>query len=98
MRKKITKTTQRHWAELLALADGQGCVKAEDWTSGSHAHTSNRAIPPFVNRVDRRTITKAPEKCRKAAQAFFEEYPRRTKVIVVDRDAISKWLVDHGRS
>ena len=97
MTKRITKTTLKHWAELQELADARNCVKCEDWTSGTNGYTTNRALPTFVYRIERQVSTDAPDRCKKSAEAFFEQYPRRKKVIVIDRDSIEEWLSANGQ-
>lgn len=98
---KFTKTHEKALREFMAVADENGVATAECWTSGSFAHTSNRALPPFVERHNRREYPDCGKPAHgtteRTAMEFFDRNPRRKVCLVLDRDALMSFLFDAAR-
>lgn len=100
---KFTKTSEKQLCEYLSKMDASGCVVASDWTSGSGRFTKPKALPPFVQRFERKGYAKTalpkhntPER---TAYEFFRSNPGRMAVLVMDTEAAMRFLFDaaHGR-
>ena len=88
---KFTKTSEKQLREYLSKMDGNGCVVASDWTTGTHAYTKPKALPPFVQRYERKEYAKTAQPKHgtpeRAAFEFFNANPRRKVVLVLDKEA-----------
>lgn len=51
---KFTKTSEKQIREFMSKMDAKGCLPVTEWTSGSGRYTTNRALPPFVTRYERK--------------------------------------------
>lgn len=100
---KFTKTSEKQLREYFSKMDASGCVVASDWTSGSGRFTKPKALPPFVQRFERKEYAKtalpkhgAPER---VAFEFFGKNPRRKTVLVLDKEAALAFFFEaaHGR-
>lgn len=100
---KFTKTSEKQLREYFSKMDASGCVVASDWTSGSGRFAKPKALPPFVQRFERKEYAKTalpkhgtPER---AAFEFFGKNPRRKAVLVLDKEAALAFFFEaaHGR-
>lgn len=95
---KFTKTQEKHLREFMAEMNADGCLPVTCWTSGSGWRTTNRALPPFVKRYERKRYAKGqlPEQGtpERAAHDYLAENPRRKAVLVLDREAMFDFLFE----
>lgn len=93
---KFTKTNEKQLREFMGKMDGNGCVTVDQWTSGSGRHTSNRALPLFVTRFERKDYapTNRPKHGtpERVAFDFLNANPKRKAVLVLDREAMLDFL------
>lgn len=88
---KFTKTHEQTLREFMDKAE-YDCVATTDWTSGSGRYTSPRALPPFVNRIEKGQYKNTPRSVNDKAMRYFRVYPRRRVVLVLDREAMMDFL------
>ena len=97
---KFTKRSAEAVREYLGKAE-DGVLPLGDWTSGSGRFTSNRALPPFTERYERKEYPETskpghgtPER---KAMGFFERNPRRKAVLVMDTAALAEFLFENAK-
>ena len=94
----INRRQVKQLVEYMELMDDQGCVSVSEWVSGKGRFSSPKALPPFVTRFERGDRQEG--KLAQAAQDYFERYPRRKAVLVLDKaqtdDALTE-LVNKGK-
>lgn len=98
---KFTKTNEKQMREFFGKMDAKGCVPVTEWVSGSGRFTKPKALPPFVERFERKEYKgnlpqhDTPER---TAYEFFRANPRRKAVLVMDTEAAMRFLFDaaHG--
>lgn len=100
---KFTKTSEKQLREYFSKMDASGCVVASGWTSGSGRFTKPKALPPFVQRFERKkgalaTLPKRGTPARVAFE-FFQQNPRRSVVLVLDVAAACSFFFNaaHGK-
>lgn len=99
---KFTKTHEKQIREFMEQMDKDGVCSLDQWTSGSGRFTTNRALPPFVQRFENKEYapTELPKHGTTERQAyyFFANNPRRKACLVLDREALMRFLFDaaHG--
>lgn len=93
---KFTKMHENHLREYIAKMDGNWCLPVTEWTSGTGRHTTNRALPPFVRRFERKEYAKTnlpkhgtPDR---TAYDYLAANTRKKAVLVLDRDAMFDFL------
>lgn len=98
---KFTRTHERQLREYCALMDSDGCVPVTEWTSGKGRYTTCKALPPYVERYERR---KYPDTARphhgtpeRAAYEYLLANPRRRAVLVLDREGLASDLFEAMR-
>lgn len=96
---KFTKRHENQIREFMALADEYGRLSTSEWTSGSGRNTKPKALPPFVKRFDRDWIETLKRDAwprrgtpERAALYYFDVYPRRKAVLVMDKAALADFL------
>ncbi|MDO4596656.1 MAG: hypothetical protein Q4B30_06820 [Coriobacteriaceae bacterium] len=86
---KFTKSDADRLAMYMEVMDENGCVTADNWTTGRGSYTKSRALPCFVEKYTREayeaTNRPAHGTPARAAYEFFERNPRRKTVLVLDR-------------
>lgn len=84
----FNKVQQRQIREFRELIDCNGCVSVSEWVSGSGRFSSKKALPPFVDRIEKEGIDgialKEMNDVQKKATVYFIEHPKRKAVLVMD--------------
>ena len=88
---KFTKTHEKSLREFMDKMDADGCLVCDEWVSGKGRFTTPRALPPFVSKEENGKTDNG------AAVKFFNSNPRRKYVLVIDREAMFKFLFDNAR-
>lgn len=95
---KFTKTQEKHLREYMAEMNEDGCLPVTCWTSGSGWRTSNRALPPFVKRYERKEYPESRMPAHGTPERTAYEYlkinPRKKAVLVLDREAMFDFLFE----
>lgn len=90
---KFTKVSKRQIKEFSEMMDSSGCVSVSEWVSGSGRFASPKALPPFVTRIERGKLTDKKH-LNYAIKSYFEKYPRRKAVLVLDKIELGEFLTD----
>lgn len=99
---KFSKTNEKQLREFMALADENGCVPVTEWVSGKGRFTSPHALPPFVERFEKKQYdqTALPKKgsTERIAYGFFnqKENSRKKFVLVLDKEALFNFLFENA--
>ena len=100
---KFTKTHEKQMRDFFSKMDAKGCVPVTEWVSGSGRFTKPKALPPFVERFERKEYadTAKPQHGtpERAAYEFFRANTRRKAVLVMDTETAMSFLFDaaHGK-
>ena len=98
---KFTKTSERQMCEFFGKMDAMGCVPVTEWVSGSGHNVSPKALPPFVERFERKEYKAIPMRNtpERAAYEFFDKNHRRRAVLVMDIMAAMSFFFEaaHGK-
>lgn len=93
---KFTKTSEKQIREFMSKMDATGCLPVTEWTSGSGRYTTNRALPPFVTRYERKDYpkTQLPKHgtTERTAYNFLNANKRKKSVLVLDLEALYAFL------
>lgn len=97
---KFTKTHEKNIREYMSKMDANGCLPVTEWTSGTGRYTSNRVLPPFVQRFERKSyaVTQLPSHGtpERTAYEYLADNPRRKAVLVLDREAMLDFLFSNA--
>ncbi len=97
---KFNKRHQKQLNEFIEKMDKDGCLTVNEWTSGSGRFTSNKVLPPFVTRFERKEYkpTELPKKGtpERTAYWFFKENPKRKAVLVLDKEAMMNFFFENA--
>lgn len=98
---KFTLTNEKQVREFMEKMDDFGVVTVDQWTSGSGRYTSNKAIPPFVSRCERKEYCQCDRPSHgtveRTAYEWFERNPRRKACLVLDKEALFDFLFCNSR-
>lgn len=93
---KFTKTQEKQLREYIAKMDATGCLPVTEWTGGTGRYTTNRALPPFVSRFERKEYAKTnlPKHgtADRTAYDYLAANTRKKAVLVLDREAMFDFL------
>ena len=96
--RKFTRKEEKQLREFMEKMDMYGVLTVDEWTSGSGRFTSNRALPPFVERFERKEYPRhgLPKHgtTERTAYNFFQDNPRRKYCLVLDEAAMYDFLFD----
>lgn len=96
--RKFTRREEKQLREFMEKMDKYGVLAVDEWTSGSGRFTSSRALPPFVERFERKKYPPhdLPKHgtTERTAYRFFEDNPRRKCCLVLDKAAMYDFLFD----
>lgn len=95
---KFTKMHENHLREYIAKMDGLGCLPVTEWTSGTGRYTTNRALPPFVKRFERKEHRNGQLPAHGTAELvaywYLKRNTRKKAVLVLDREAMLDFLFE----
>lgn len=69
------------------------CLPPSEWVSGRYAgNQTARALPPHVQRIEKSNLSNVNElnENQRKAMDYFEKYPRRKVVLVLDAEEYAK--------
>ena len=82
--------------------DRDGCLTVDGWTSGKGRYTTNRALPPFVHRFERKDYRDTGRPHRgtpeRAAYEFFRKpgNEKRKFVLVLDIHSLYGFMFENS--
>lgn len=93
---KFTRHHARVLREYMDKMDSNGCLPVSEWTSGNFSRITNRALPPFVHRIERNACSLSSQHgtIERTAYNWFckPSNSRRRAVLVLNRDALWAFL------
>ena len=96
---KFTKHHEKALCEFMDKMDSNGICTVDQWATGRGRFTKPRALPPFVQRFERKVYAidsyphhGTPE--RKAFE-FFRANPRRRSCLVLNKSALAEFVFEN---
>ena len=96
--KPMNKVHARMLAEFLLKAD-EGLLELSEWTTGTGARTHSRILPPYVQKVELKTINDMRSRKELTSNQFgrlrnyAQAHPRAKYVLFADTEDIEKLMV-----
>lgn len=96
--KPMNKVHARMLAEFLLKAD-EGLLALSEWTTGTGVRTHSRILPPYVQKVELKTINDMRSRKELTSNQFgrlrnyAQAHPRAKYVLFADTEDIEKLMV-----